>query len=133
MRGRIDAIYEAGESHWEIVDFKSGRRSNDPASLVQLEAYAVAAAEVPFTSKRPETIDVTFAYLGGGLDLHTDRADAEWVDNARRHLASLLDGIAARHWEPSPSQACRSCDFLRFCDPGRSWLDAAAGSANSPD
>ena len=47
IRGRIDAVYER-EGNWEIVDFKSGKRKDEPACCVQLQAYAVAATEVDF-------------------------------------------------------------------------------------
>ena len=34
-------------------------------------------------------IDVTFAYLGGGLDVHTEHADEEWRQDAARNLEVL--------------------------------------------
>ena len=123
IRGRIDAIYEIGPGHWEIVDFKSGRPTHIPATSVQLEAYAVAASEVPFTATRPSTIDVTFAYLGDGLETHTERADNEWIETSREHLLSLLSDIEEANGDPSPSGACRFCDFTRFCDAGGRWLE----------
>ena len=43
VRGRIDAVYGT-DDHWEVVDFKSGRPSDDPAVDLQLDAYAVAVA-----------------------------------------------------------------------------------------
>ncbi|MDH5373128.1 MAG: PD-(D/E)XK nuclease family protein, partial [Acidimicrobiia bacterium] len=122
IRGRIDAIYSPEPTHWEIVDFKSGRPTTLPAAGVQLEAYAVAAAEVPFTAQRPELIDVTFAYLGGGLTTVSERADSQWVDDARQHLSTLIDSIDGEIWDATPSTACRHCDFARFCDPGTRWL-----------
>lgn len=118
VRGRIDAIF-AEDGHWEVVDFKSGRPGDDPARMVQLEAYAVAVEEVGFGGERPVTLDVTFAYLGGGLHEDTTRADAEWVGSARSHLEELTDSIAAGEFEPSPGPWCHSCDFLQFCGPGK--------------
>ncbi len=123
IRGRIDAIYSPTPDHWEVVDFKSGRPSTDPSTEVQLQAYAIAALEVPFTAKRPDVIDVTFAYLGDGLQTYTQRADDAWRENARQRLARLLNGIESGHWEAVPSPACGHCDFRRFCEPGRGWSD----------
>lgn len=120
IRGRIDAIYADGKS-WEIVDFKSGRHKEDPSRIVQLEAYAVAAGMVAdgFGLESPDEMDVTFAYLGGGLEEVTVHADHEWVSGARRHLSALTEAIAAAAFGPSPGQWCRNCDFLQFCEAGQ--------------
>jgi DNA helicase-2/ATP-dependent DNA helicase PcrA len=118
VRGRVDAIY-ADDDHWEVVDFKSGRPKDDPARVVQLEAYAVAVNQVDFGGERPETLDVTFAYLGGGLQEVTTRADPAWVEGAGRHLGDITDAIAAGEFEPTPGPWCHHCDFIRFCEPGQ--------------
>ena len=119
IKGRIDAIYES-DGNWEIVDFKSGRWRDDPARLVQLQAYAVAATEVDFGVDKPQEIDVTFAYLGGGLDVHTEHADEEWRLDAARNLEVLTSAIEDDRFEAVPGDWCRHCDFLRFCPEGKS-------------
>ena len=118
VRGRIDAVYARGRA-WEIVDFKSGKRKDDPARMVQLQAYALAATQVDFGLNKPEQIDVSFAYLGGGLDVHTERADEQWRDRARSHLENLTDAIDNERFEAVPGAWCHSCDFLRFCEAGK--------------
>jgi hypothetical protein len=118
VRGRIDAVY-VREGNWEIVDFKSGRRRDDPSRMVQLQAYALAATEVDFGLDGPEQIDVSFAYLGGGLDVHTERADEGWRAGARRNLEQLTEAIDGERFEPVPGAWCGDCDFLRFCEPGK--------------
>jgi predicted RecB family nuclease len=122
VRGRIDAIYER-DGDWEIVDFKSGRRKDDPARMVQLQAYAVAADRCDFGIDRPGAIEVSFAYLGGGLDIHTEQADAAWREAASSRVESLTDAIEAERFEPIPGDWCRTCDFLRFCPEGRQEVD----------
>jgi DNA helicase-2/ATP-dependent DNA helicase PcrA len=123
VRGRIDAIYSDG-GEWEIVDFKSGIARNEPARRVQLEAYAVAASEVGFGAVRPSRLRVTFAYLGDGLEEISEAVDDAWLAAARAHLDLLAAGAAAEQYATTPSPACGNCDFLRFCDPGKSFLDA---------
>jgi len=118
VRGRIDAVY-ARDRAWEIVDFKSGRRRDDPARMVQLQAYALAATTVDFGIEQPEQIDVSFAYLGGGLDVHTERADEQWRERAWAHLETLTDAIDAERFDPAPGDWCHGCDFLRFCEEGK--------------
>jgi DNA helicase-2/ATP-dependent DNA helicase PcrA len=120
VRGRIDAIYrEAGS--WEIVDFKSGRPKQDPSRLIQLQAYAVASQEVDFGIPGPDEVEVTFAYLGGGLTEETYRADQNWLRQARKSLNELAEGIRSEKWDPTPGDWCHNCDFLRFCPAGRAW------------
>jgi len=117
VRGRIDAVYRE-DDHWEVVDFKTGRPSSDPSRIVQLQAYAIAARDVlelPAESR----LDVTFAYLGGGLSEATTRADQAWVDEARSRLTQLTDDIERGEFMATPGEWCHGCDFLRFCEPGR--------------
>jgi DNA helicase II / ATP-dependent DNA helicase PcrA len=118
VRGRIDAVYER-EGAWEIVDFKSGKRKQDPSRMVQLQAYAVAATQVDFGIEKPEQIDVSFVYLGGGLDVHTERADEAWRGEAASNLEDLTLAIEDDRFDPMPGEWCRNCDFLRFCPEGR--------------
>ena len=119
IRGRIDAVYTEGD-HWEIVDFKSGRPQDDPARIVQLQAYAVAASDVGLGPPRPASIDVTFAYLGGGrIEEISAQADQNWVDMARERLTELTDSIDASRFETAPGPWCNHCDFLRFCPAGQ--------------
>jgi predicted RecB family nuclease len=118
VRGRIDAVYTDG-GHWEVVDFKSGRRSEDPSRIVQLQAYAVAATALDLGIGHPESIDVSFAYLGDGLDVVTTTADPAWIGSAKDRLIALTNDIAAGEFTESPGEWCRSCDFLQFCEPGQ--------------
>jgi ATP-dependent DNA helicase UvrD/PcrA len=124
VRGRIDAVYIDGH-HWEVVDFKSGRPSADPARAVQLEAYALAATEVDFGYDKPERLEVSFVYLGGGLAVDTEHADPEWRHKAREHLDQLTESISAGEFEPTPGDSCRHCDFVRFCEAGRVFLESS--------
>ena len=41
---------------------------------------------------------------------------------------SALRGIAAGEFQPVPSEQCRWCDFLSFCDAGKTYVDAATRS-----
>jgi DNA helicase-2/ATP-dependent DNA helicase PcrA len=118
VRGRIDAVYRDGTS-WEIVDFKSGRPRTDPALMVQLQAYAVAATDVEFGIDKPEQIEVAFAYLGGGLTVVTELADEPWRDRAKQNLERLTVSIENSEFEPTSGDWCHRCDFLRFCEAGQ--------------
>jgi ATP-dependent DNA helicase UvrD/PcrA len=122
LRGRIDAIY-VDDGKWEIVDFKSGHPSDDGSKVVQLEAYALAATGIDFGLEMPDELDVSFVYLGGGLTVETEHADRPWLDRAQKHLVEMTDSIGDAEFEAKPGPWCNHCDFLRFCSPGRAFLD----------
>ena len=75
IRGRVDAVYPEGDDGWEIVDFKSGRRPRRPPNDIQLQAYAVAAAEDALGTTAPEHLRVSFVYLGDGLEVMDQDVD----------------------------------------------------------
>ena len=123
--GRIDAVYEDAAG-WEVVDFKSGRSTDDPTRRVQLEAYALAVAEAGLAGGRsPGAIRVTFAYCGGDeVEEVSEAVDASWLEGARAHLTSLLDAAMADEHPARTSAACRRCDFLHLCPAGTAWVKA---------
>jgi hypothetical protein len=124
VRGRIDALY-TDDGTLEVVDFKSGKPSDDPARIVQLEAYAVACDDIDFEVGDVTAMKVTFAYLGGGLTEESYDVDAGWLAGARAHLEELGAGILEERFDPVPSERCRRCDFLQFCDAGMAFVGSA--------
>jgi RecB family exonuclease len=125
VRGRIDAVYEPEPGSWEIVDFKSGRPSGLETRRVQLEAYAVAAAQVAFEGvDPPDKTTVSFAYFGGDeVAIESEPVDDAWLTAADAHLQLLVGGAETGPYEPRPSSACNFCDFARFCPDGTEWLE----------
>jgi hypothetical protein len=67
---------------------------------------------------------VTFAYFGDGAAETSEAVDDAWIAGARAHLGDLVAAAAAEQYKPTPSRACHNCDFLRFCDEGRAWVQA---------
>ncbi|MEN8151588.1 MAG: ATP-dependent DNA helicase [Planctomycetota bacterium] len=123
VRGRVDAVYEPEPGTWEIVDYKSGRPSDDPALDVQLQTYAIAAADGALGSPIPERISVTFAFFGGGTyGERTIEADDAWLAAARSRVEDLAARFSHEAFEPTPSKACRTCDFLHLCEAGKAFL-----------
>jgi ATP-dependent DNA helicase UvrD/PcrA len=123
VRGRIDAVYEPEPGSWEIVDYKSGRRSDDDALDVQLQAYAVAAIDGAVSADVPERLTVTFAYFGGDeYDERSYDADQGWIAAARDRVESLAAQVVEAEFPATPSEACRGCDFLPFCDAGQAYV-----------
>ena len=127
VRGKIDAVY-VDDDGWEIVDYKSGRPSPTDAKKVQLQAYALAADAGAVSRAIPEAMKVTFAYFGvDPAEEVTDDATRAWLDAASDTLTDLLAQGEGGPFPPSPTPACRFCDFLHHCDAGREFLEAAPG------
>ena len=123
VRGRVDAVYEPEPGRWEIVDYKSGRPSDDPALDVQLQVYAIAAADGAIAEPAPGTLSVTFAFFGGGA--YAERSidvDDAWLAAARERIEDLSGRFERDEFEPTPSGACHRCDFASFCEAGRAFL-----------
>jgi DNA helicase-2/ATP-dependent DNA helicase PcrA len=124
VRGRIDAVYESAPGRWEIVDYKSGRLSDDPALDVQLQVYAIAAADGAVAEPVPDEMSVTFAFFGGGE--YAQRSvvvDDDWLRAARERVEDLSGRFERDEFDPTPSDACHRCDFASFCEAGRAFLN----------
>jgi DNA helicase-2/ATP-dependent DNA helicase PcrA len=94
VRGRMDAVYEMEGGGLEIVDFKTGSRSESP-DFDQLTVYAAALRNLGIV---PEgTLRLTYAYLGEGTAASRDMTPAEAdaaLDGLASRLAGVLDGPA---------------------------------------
>ena len=117
--GRIDAVFGAPDGSWEVVDYKTGNRpsEDDPLAWLQLDLYALACVEV--WGKLPEDLTLTYFYLASGEEVSRPAGDPAEI---RARVTEALRGIAAREFTPTPSEQCRWCDFLSFCDPGRAYV-----------
>jgi DNA helicase-2/ATP-dependent DNA helicase PcrA len=122
IRGRVDAVYD--DEGWEIVDFKSGRPSDDPAMDLQLQAYALAATEGALPGTPGPDLSVTFVFLGDGFKSRSESVDPPWVGRAAASVDGTLRAIGAGEFAPRPSDHCRRCDFLRFCPEGTRHTEA---------
>ncbi len=133
VRGRIDAIYVHDDDHWEVIDFKSGRRPTEPVQLVQLQAYAMAVRDAGLAARFPAALTVTFVYLGGGnIEEVSYDVDGEWMREADAAVSALVAAARDERYEPTPSNACEQCDFVQFCQAGTSFMTGRAGPGGAP-
>ncbi|HEX2031223.1 MAG TPA: ATP-dependent DNA helicase [Actinomycetota bacterium] len=117
--GRIDAVFGDPEGPWEVVDYKTGRvpPGDDPLAGFQLDLYALAATEV--WGKRPEDVTLTYFYLAEEKEVTRRAGDPA---ETRKRVGEALSRMASRQFQPTPGEYCRWCDFLSFCEAGRSHL-----------
>jgi DNA helicase-2/ATP-dependent DNA helicase PcrA len=117
--GRIDAVFGDPDGPWEVVDYKTGRvpTEDDPMSGFQLDLYGLACVEI--WGKRPEELTLTYFYLAEEREVRREAGDPE---ETRARVRKALAGIVGERFDPTPSERCRWCDFLSFCDAGRAFL-----------
>jgi DNA helicase-2/ATP-dependent DNA helicase PcrA len=131
LRGKVDAVYQRPEG-WEIVDYKSGRSRASQSQLVQLQAYAIAAADGALGMPAPDRIDVSFAYFGedpaGEI---RNEATESWLSEAKAIITSHLATADNGPFVATPSAACQWCDFLHHCKEGKAVV--AGMSATKQD
>jgi ATP-dependent DNA helicase UvrD/PcrA len=122
--GRIDAVFGEPEGPWEVVDYKTGRvpPEDDPLFGLQLDLYALACVEI--WRKVPKDLTLTYFYLAEGKEMTRPAGDPE---ETRRRVGEALAGIVAGRFDPTPSERCRWCDFLSFCEAGREFVGSADG------
>jgi len=127
VRGRIDAIFGEQDGPWEVVDYKTGRVPAKDADRLglQLDLYALACMDV--WGKNPEELTLSFYYLSADQISQRKVDDAETI---RARVAGMLRSIAAARFEPDPSDHCRWCDFLSFCDAGQTAQRAVKRAAD---
>jgi DNA helicase-2/ATP-dependent DNA helicase PcrA len=126
VSGRIDAVYGTPDGPWEVVDYKTGRKpeAEDPLAGLQLDLYALACVDV--FRKRPQDLTLTYLYLSSGEEVTRPAGDPE---RTRERVIAAIQGMAAGKFGPAPSQHCRWCDFLAFCDAGKAHVEAMGGEA----
>lgn len=121
VRGRIDAVY--GGDEWEVVDFKSGRRSDESHLVVQLQAYALALTRAGMLPDPSPPLWASFVYLGGGaVETIRYQVDEPWLASAEDRLERLAQGIIEARYDPTPGEHCHGCDFLPLCPAGREFV-----------
>jgi DNA helicase-2/ATP-dependent DNA helicase PcrA len=122
--GRIDAVFGEPDGPWEVVDYKTGRvpPEDDPLFGFQLDLYALACMEI--WGKLRTDLTLTYFYLAEEKVVSRPAGDPE---ETRQRVGEALAGIVGGRFEPTPSERCRWCDFLSFCEAGRAFVGEAGG------
>jgi DNA helicase-2/ATP-dependent DNA helicase PcrA len=129
VKGRIDAVFGSPDGHWEVVDYKTGKKpaTDDVLSGLQLDLYGLACTEV--FGKKPEELTLTYFYLDSGEEVTRPAGDP---DATKERVRRWLGSIREERFEPTPGEQCRYCDFLSFCDAGRAFTGASEPPEPAP-
>jgi RecB family exonuclease len=139
---RVDALLRHSDGSYEIVDYKSGKRSlnktvktasaNSPDRSWQLGVYRLA-----WGAERPDaTIKTTYCFLshtddsfGSPVDEFNARGEnviscihsREALDLITGELRAAMEDIRTNHFEAQPrtAQTCEYCQFGQLCEVSR--------------
>lgn len=129
LTGRIDCVARDADGNIEIIDYKSGRKSNTPQkdAIPQLAIYRMAwEAEHPEDSPRTSLYflrsnddrrlnyvpEFKFNTHSWALDLEPDE-----IEDVRERLASFANGVLNNAFVvTSDASACRNCPYTSICE-----------------
>lgn len=125
LSGRIDLLERHEDGEYRVVDFKTGKAPAAKTRLgggARLQSHLYARREAGIL---PEGTKVSGAYVyfteEDGIEYRA-RAGAEIredVANVDALLDYFLSTVEAGRFFPTPSDACRYCDYRTLCGPDR--------------
>jgi DNA helicase II / ATP-dependent DNA helicase PcrA len=116
IRGRVDRVDKLPDGAYELIDYKTSRPKSAEALAhdVQLSLYALGARE----SWKVEAERLSYYYVldDRKVPVPSSCMDPNWIAGVVQEVG---DGIAAQHFEPTPSpSACALCDYRIACPAG---------------
>jgi putative RecB family exonuclease len=118
IHGYIDRIDRTVEGGLEILDYKTSRElsGDDARDSEQLSIYQVLV-ENNYT----EPVEGLTLYHLRSLTPHrVPPRPKETLDTLHDRLGTVVDGIRAEAYEPTPGRQCSRCDFQSRCPEFRS-------------
>jgi len=124
VHGYVDRIDRTPSGGLEIVDYKTSRdlSNEDARDSDQLSLYQVLVE-----SNYAEPVHgLTLYHLRSLTPLHTAPREPAALAGLHDRLGTVLDGIRAEAFEPTPGRHCNRCDFRDRCPEFRT-VPAAEG------
>jgi len=117
-RGYIDRISIESNGLVRIIDYKSGKRINEPAKDKQLSSYAIWALD----KFQLDKIEIAFAALKYGK-ISSAIIKRSQIPHIKNSLLNDVNQImAAKSFKANPSMLCDWCGYNPICDEkNRSW------------
>jgi putative RecB family exonuclease len=118
VHGYVDRIDRTPAGGLEIVDYKTSRdlSTDDARDSDQLSLYQVLVE-----SNYPEPVQgLTLYHLRSLTPLRTAPRERAALAGLHDRLGTVVDGIRAEAFEPTPGRHCSRCDFQDRCPEFRS-------------
>jgi len=125
IHGYIDRIDRTPDGGLEIVDYKTSRElsGEDAAASDQLSIYQVLVQ----TNYAEPVEKLTLYHLRSLTPHRTAPRSAESLERLHSRMGTVVDGIRAEAYDPTPGRQCSRCDFQSRCPEFRS-VPAPEGS-----
>ncbi len=116
LNGRVDRADTLPDGTLEIIDYKTGSLKKESALKKnnQLALYALAAKKV-FGRTASK---LTWYFLDEGKKVTTSRTDDE-LTKLEADVQEKIGEIIKSDFVPTPSFACKFCDFKNICEAGQ--------------
>ena len=113
--GKIDRIDKI-DNHYEIIDYKTGKKPKDSQlkKSLQLGIYALAAMDKNLLNLKPEQITLTFHYLDKGEEFSVKASDRD-LEKVKEQVIEALDKMASGDFTPNVGMHCDWCPFRIIC------------------
>ncbi|MBW3578105.1 MAG: PD-(D/E)XK nuclease family protein [Actinobacteria bacterium] len=111
--GCIDRVDVRDDGSLEVVDYKTNKKVKDRDHVrtsLQLAIYALACEHL--YGRLPSCVTLDFVVVGLRVQVPIAEIDLE---AARRAVDEVAAAVLAGRYDPTPSFACRWCDFRALC------------------
>lgn len=109
LNGQIDLLV-GDETHYEIIDFKTGKPHAYIQTELQLQLYAYALAE--HFGKPP--FKATVYYVEENKEI-SYQVTSDWIFLGQQLLTKAASGISNREFSATPGQVCTRCEVAKLC------------------
>ncbi len=111
---RVDLISEVPDSGVEIVDYKTGKLSDEKLkrNKLQLSLYALAMEDPNVFNLKVEKL--TFEYVEEGERRSVEPTEKDYA-RAREWALGTIEKLRTGDFHPTPGQVCTFCDFRGIC------------------
>jgi putative RecB family exonuclease len=113
VHGYIDRIDRTASGGLEVVDYKTSKELSDDDAR---ESDQLSLYQVLVERNYAEPVEgLTLYHLRSQTPIRVPPRDREALNGLHVRMGTVLDGISAGAYEPTPGRQCARCDFRSIC------------------
>jgi len=116
VSGVFDRVDKDGD-FYEIIDYKTGKamKEKEAEKSLQMDVYALAAADPGILGVKPEKLKQTFYFLRERKKI-SRQMDRTGLEKARKRLTKKIEEMKRSDFSPRPGFWCDFCPYRIICD-----------------